>query len=56
MSPLQEAIDLIDRVVADFRGNRQDHVNIQQAMSIIRSEVFKPAPVEPDKPAESAQD
>lgn len=40
MSPKQ-AIDLVDQVASRFQGNRQDHMNLQMAVSVLNGLVSK---------------
>lgn len=46
-----EALELVDRVVSDFRGTRQDHINLQQAMSVLRLALSQPK----SEPAQDAE-
>jgi len=39
---IQEALALVDQVVAAYRGSRQEHVALQQAMEVIKGLVPKP--------------
>lgn len=40
----EQAFDLIVQVTGEFKGNRQDHAMITQALEILRQEVFSKLP------------
>lgn len=35
----EQALELLDRVIADYRGTRQDHLNLQIAMKAIKTAI-----------------
>lgn len=47
---IDEAIKILDSAAAQFQGNRQDHIMLQQAMELVKKEVKKE--VEEDKTEE----
>ena len=38
---IEQAMDVIVRVTGEFRGNRQDHANITQALQVLHKELFQ---------------
>jgi hypothetical protein len=41
ISTPREALDLLDQVAQNFLGNRQDHVNLQNAVTILNALILK---------------
>jgi hypothetical protein len=48
---LRAAIDLVDKVCAEYVGNRKDHVMMQSAVEMIRT-ALTPKPKKPRKKKE----
>lgn len=46
MMTVKESIELIDEVCATYRGTRQDHLRIAQAINIIRDEIQNKNPAD----------
>lgn len=38
----EEAFNMIDKILADFKGSRTDHQLILQALEVIKGELFTP--------------
>jgi len=38
---IEQAMDVIVRVTGEFRGNRQDHANITQALQVLHNELLQ---------------
>jgi len=43
MKNIDEALNLIEQVITAYRGTRQEHALLQQAMTMVR-EKLKPSP------------
>ena len=39
---IKEAFGVVDRVCAAFTGNRQDHINITEALRVVNDFINKP--------------
>jgi len=61
MSP-QQALELVDKVSALINGTRQDHINLQMAISVLRSvvaqneELIAPKSEQGDEKAEPVEE
>ena len=49
MTP-EQAFDLLDQVSSRFHGTRQDHVNLVQALEVIKGLIPKPEVKKAEKP------
>ena len=38
---VEQAMDVIVRVTGEFRGNRQDHATITEALKVLHAELFQ---------------
>ncbi len=44
MTP-QEALDILNQAASTFQGTRQNHIDIQTAVSVLQSTILQTAPV-----------